>query len=232
MSITLEEALAATRTGDVWVFRGRSFADRAIQFTTNSPVNHVGMALVVDDLPPMLWHAELGRGLPSTWTGRRERGAQLHDLHDAVRQWTDRYRQQAWLRQIDPEVSRAQEDAALRAVARIHGTAFPSHAQLAWRWIRGRLPTPRLRRGGAAPPAGQQLGQSVAPTEPGPGTLASAYCAEIVALTFEEMGLLRPRRRGASWYDPGRFWSGDRLILADGHRLGAEIAVRVPPRGD
>jgi hypothetical protein len=30
---------------------------------------------------------------------------------------------------------------------------------------------------------------------------------------------------GPSWYDAGRFWSGDRLDLTNGFRLGTEIAV-------
>jgi hypothetical protein len=42
------------------------------------------------------------------------------------------------------------------------------------------------------------------------------------------MGLLAAGRHPASWYDPGRFWSGDRLRLASGFRLGAEIPVAVP----
>src|SRR6266545_1325416 len=58
--ISLDEAIDLTRTGDVWLFRGRKVADRAIQVTTNSPVNHVGMSVVIDDLPPLMWHAELG----------------------------------------------------------------------------------------------------------------------------------------------------------------------------
>jgi hypothetical protein len=39
------------------------------------------------------------------------------------------------------------------------------------------------------------------------------------------MGLL-PSRRPASWYDPGRFWSGDRIALVPPFALGAEVAVR------
>ena len=63
--IGLDEALDLTRTGDVWVFRGHTAADRAIQLTTNSPVNHVGMSVVLEDLPALMWHAELGRSLPA-----------------------------------------------------------------------------------------------------------------------------------------------------------------------
>jgi hypothetical protein len=201
-SISLDEAVHLTRTGDVWVFRGSSPADRAIRVTTNSPVNHVGMAVVVEDLPPLMWHAELGRSLPDMWTGAHQRGAQLHDLRDAVTTWSVRYKQRAWLRQLDHEITREMEDAVLRTIARLDGTPFPSTARLAGRWLQGRLPTRRRA-----------------------ATLETAFCAEIVALTYEAMGLLPTRR--PNWYDPGRFWSGDDLQLRDGARLGEEITVRV-----
>ena len=67
---------------------------------TNSPVNHVGMSVVLDDMPPLMWHAELGRSLPDLWAGGHHRGVQLHDLHDAVVTWGRRYGQRAWLRQL------------------------------------------------------------------------------------------------------------------------------------
>jgi hypothetical protein len=59
-------------------------------------------------------------------------------------------------------------------------------------------------------------------------SLESAYCAEVVAVTYEDMGLL-PGDRKPNWYDPGRFWSGDGLALREGYRLGGEIAVVLPP---
>ncbi len=60
-------------------------------------------------------------------------------------------------------------------------------------------------------------------------TLETAYCAEVVAVTYEAMGLL-PAGRRPNWYDPGRFWSGDDLGLHGGARLGSEIEVGIPPR--
>jgi hypothetical protein len=209
-AISLDEAIDLTRTGDIWIFRGRSTPDRAIRAVTNSPVNHVAMSLAIDDMPPMMWHAELGRSLPDLWSGNFHRGVQLHDLRDAVTVWAHRYGQRGWLRQLEPPVGKEMEDKALRAVARLDGTPFPSSAQLAWRWARGRLP--RIR-------------QSVAPDTP----LETAYCAEVVAITYETMGLLAAGRH-PGWYDPGRFWSGDDLVLCDGYRLGDEIAVDVPLR--
>ncbi len=86
-----EQAARLTRTGDVWLFRGSSTADRAIRAFTNSPVNHVGMVIALDDLPPLLWHAELGRTIPDVWAGITHRGTQLHRLVDAVGQWHHRY---------------------------------------------------------------------------------------------------------------------------------------------
>jgi hypothetical protein len=206
-SISLDEAVELTRTGDVWLFRGRTMADRAIRMTTNSPVNHVGMAIVIDDLPPLMWHAELGRSLPDMWSGGHHRGAQLHDLRDAVLVWATRYHQRTWLRQLDPPATTAMQDAALRAVARLDGTPFPSTSRLAARWLRGRIP---IRR-----PSGRDM------------NLETAFCAEIVAVTYQSMGLLARGRR-PNWFDPGRFWSGDDLDLENGATLGGEISIRLP----
>ncbi len=203
----LREAAALTRTGDLWLFRGRSAADRTIRIATNSPVNHVGMAIAVDDLPPLMWHAELGRSLPDVWSGEHGRGAQLHVLTDAVIVWANNYGQRAWLRQLEPPATPEMEDAALRTVARLAGTPFPTMANLTGRWLKG-----RTRR------AGRESRDQ----------LESAYCAEIVASTYVSMGLL-PAERSVSWYDPGRFWSGDGLALLQGSHLGAEIDVIVPP---
>jgi hypothetical protein len=200
-AVTLEEAAGLTRTGDVWLFRGRKPADRAIQVATNSPVNHVGMAVVLEDLPPLLWHAELGRSLPDLWSGTRHRGVQLHDLRSAVTVWAERYGQRAWLRQLDPAAGAELEDAVLRTIARLDGLPFPSTAGLASSWIRGRIPS-----------------RTQLPA------LETAYCAQVLATTYQSMGLLDGRHR-TNWYDAGRFWSGDELELAHGYQLGGEIAV-------
>ncbi|MEJ3745986.1 hypothetical protein WEI85_22175 [Actinomycetes bacterium KLBMP 9797] len=212
-ALGLDEAVDLCRTGDLWLFRGRSGADRAIQVTTNSPVNHVGMAVVIEDLPPMMWHAELGKSLPDLWSGGHQRGVQLHDLRAAVLTWARRYEQRAWLRQLEPPPGHDQENAVLRTIARLDGTPFPSSAQLAYRWLRGRMPVPGLDKKERAVHKSR---------------LESAYCAEVVAVTYEAMGLL-PAGRSPNWYDPGRFWSGDELPLTGGYRLGSEITVDIPP---
>ena len=205
--LALDEAVATAATGDIWLFRGRSPADRVIRTLTNSPVNHVGMAVVIDDLPPLMWHAELGRSLPDLWSGSRQRGVQLHDLRDAVTVWATRYGQQAWLRQLEPAATREMEDAVLRTIARLDGTPFPSTTRLASRWLLGRAPAIRRQTRDTK--------------------LETAYCAEVLAITYQAMGLL-PGKHNPNWFDAGRFWSGDNLGLSGGFRLGGEIAVRTP----
>ena len=198
--LALDDAVAIAATGDLWLFRGSSIADRAIQTVTNSPVNHVGMVVAIDDLPALLWHAELGRSLPDVWTGERQRGVQLHLLADAVRAWRERYGQRSWMRQLEGTIEREHEDRLMQVIERFDGRPFPTTPGLARQWLTG-----RFRRRATS--------------------LETVYCAELIATTYQHMRLL-PERRPASWYDPGRFWSGDRIELQPPFALTAEIAVR------
>jgi hypothetical protein len=199
--IAFEEAIATARTGDIWLFRGRSLADRAIQTLTNSPVNHVGMAVALDDMPPLLWHAELGRSLPDAWTGERHRGVQLHQLADAVRTWDAKYGQRAWVRHLEGgQLTRAHEDRLIEMIDKYDGKPFPTTPGLMRSWVTGRVRRREASR-------------------------ETVYCAELVATTMQHMGLL-PARRPMSWYDPGKFWSGDEIVLVEPFSLGEEIAVR------
>jgi hypothetical protein len=123
---------------------------------------------------------------------------QLHLLADAVRTWHDRYGQRAWTRQLMPQLERDHEDRLMEMIQRYDGHPFPTTAGLARRWLNG-----RVRRN---------------------ASLETIYCAELVATTYQHMGLL-PSHRPASWYDPGRFWSGDQLGLLPPFDLGPEVAV-------
>jgi hypothetical protein len=231
-AISLDEALDSTRTGDVWLFRGRSGPDRAIQTLTNSPVNHVAMAVALDDLPPLMWHAELGNKLTDMWTGTNHRGVQLNDAREAAEQWMQKYGQRCWIRQLTPYAGREQEDLLLTVIARMDGTAFPTTARLAGRWFKGRVPTMNdITRG--VPVLDEKVRASSerrkserSRKKESKVGLESAYCAEVVALTYENMGLLATDKQ-PNWFDPGKFWSGDTLPLAPGYALGAEIAVEL-----
>lgn len=198
-TLLFEDAVAGAATGDIWLFRGRSVADLAIRTLTNAPVNHVGMVVALDDLPPLLWHAELGMSLPDVWTGEHQRGVQLHRLADAVRVWERRYGQRAWMRQLEGPIVPRQEDELMQVIAEYDGKPFPRTLGLARSWATGRVRRREVSR-------------------------ETLYCAELVAITYQRMGIL-PGRRPASWFDPGRFSSTDRLQLVPPYALGGEIAI-------
>ncbi len=224
-TVSLQQALDQTRTGDIWLFRGGSGPDRAIQTLSNAPVNHVGMTVAIDDLPPLMWSAELGNKLVDVWTGDNHRGVQLNDARESVEQWFNVYGQRCWLRQLTPYATREQEDRMLRVIARMDGTPFPSTARVTGRWFRGRVPTAGdWTRGIPFLDRKVQESSRRRKEEKRKMGLETAYCAETVAITYEEMGLLITDK-DSSWFDPGKFWSGDTLPLAPGYRLGDEIAV-------
>jgi hypothetical protein len=199
--LPFDEAIATAATGDIWLFRGRSLADRAIQTVTNSPINHVGMAIALDDMPPLLWHAELGRSLPDAWTGERPRGVQLHKLADAVRTWEQKYGQRGWVRRLEGgTIERHHEDRLIETIDKYNGKPFPTTPGLARSWATGRIRRRQASR-------------------------ETIYCAELVAVTLQHMGLLGDKRP-MSWYDPGKFWSGDEVELEPPFKLGGEISVQ------
>jgi hypothetical protein len=158
------------------------------------------VALAIEDLPPLLWHAELGMSTEDVWAGQPQRGAQLHRLTEAVTTWVDKYGQRPYFRQLDTVVTRDMEDEFLRVVNEWNGHRFPRTGSLVRRWLSG-----RIRR--SVP-------------------LEDVFCAELAAITYQRMGLLGSERP-VNWYDPGRFWSGDRLELSPGAVLGEEIEVLV-----
>ena len=105
------------------------------------------------------------------------------------------------------------------------GTAFPTTARLTGRWFRGRLPVVSdFTRG--IPVVHSKVRESAEhdKTRRRTAGLETAYCAETVAITYEEMGLLRTEKR-ENYFDPGKFWSGDSLTLTPGYRLGEEVSV-------
>ena len=106
------------------------------------------------------------------------------------------------MRQIDIDTTTEMEDAIVQTIDELDGRTFPGTRTLAAGWIQGRV----HRR----------------------TKLEQLFCAEVVAITYERMGLLEATRP-PNWYDPGKFWSGNRLELV-GATLGPEIAVGdIPP---
>ena len=179
---------------------------------TNSPVNHVGMTVAIDDLPPLIWHAELGDKLTDMWTGSNHRGVQLNDARQAVERWIHNYGQRCWLRQLTPYATREQEDRLLRVIARMDGTPFPITARLTARWFRGRVPTANDWTRGI-PVVDSKVRESARAQE---GREAQSRAWRLRTAPRRSPS---PTRRWVcsttekhfNWFDPGKFWSGDVL---------------------
>ena len=183
------------------------------------------MTVAIDDLPPLIWHAELGDKLIDVWTGSNHRGVQLNDAREAVERWMNDYGQRCWLRQLTPYATREQEDRLLRVIARMDGTPFPSTARLT-----GDGFAAECRRESTGPGESRSWTARFANrSSEGKQKSARSVWKPLTARRPSPS----PTRRWACWR-PTRtrtgltratFWSGDTLPLAPGYRLGDEIAV-------
>src|SRR6478672_110962 len=107
----------------------------------------------------------------------------------------------------------------------MNGTSFPTTARLTGRWIRGRVPTAGDWTRGI-PFVHKRVRESAEHDKQQRRAvgLETAYCAETVAITYDEMGLLTTEKR-ENYFDAGSFWSGDELPLIPGCELGKEISI-------
>ena len=227
-TVSLQRALDETRTGDIWLFRGALRARTApSRSMTNAPVNHVGMTVAIDDLPPLIWHAELGDKLVDLWTGTNHRGVQLNDLRAGGRALDPDLRPALLAASAHARMpTREQEDrdaAGDRADGR-HPVPVDCAVDRAAGSAAGYRTSADFTRG--IPFVHTKVRQSVErrKAEKSSAGLETAYCAETVAITYEEMGLLKTEKH-SNWFDPGKFWSGDTLPLTAEYRLGDEISV-------
>ena len=163
------------------------------------------------------------------WTSTHQLGVQLHDLRDAVCVWANRYGQRAWLRQLDPPADAEMEKAVLRTVARLDGTPFPSTAQLAWRWLRGRVPAVRLPAlPGRALPDARVGGKRLFHLRPGQPPTGDVGCGQ-------QRGQIRIRPPGDDLAGPPGHGAAGRQLglgLRGGERVELlDPAHRLPPVG-
>ena len=167
------------------------------------------MVVALDDLPPLLWHTEPGGPAEDVWTGDAPPWCrQLTPARRASRCDDPQYGQRPYVRQLDGEITREMEDELLRVIdSWTHAKPFPHHEPAGPPHMdRGTVPVAR-------PPA------------------EGVYCAQLVAITFRRMGLLRIRSARRTGTTRSKFWSGDRLQLPPhGASLGGELAVTVDLR--
>jgi len=178
-TIRFEAIEPSLRTGDLILFQGDSRRSRIVETISRSKFSHVGMVIRPDGKPPLLWHTDPRPVTTDLADAESHSGAQLNDLAAALRRMTSpEYGDTPCLRQLLVTRTPALDDAARRAIAAVDEKPFPSPLRVFRDWFLGKLhfATPGRRMD----------------------------CAEIVAITYQRMGLLPPAPP-ANAYAPGDF---------------------------
>src|SRR4029453_4112430 len=105
-----------------------------------------------------------------------------------------------WMRPFEGgTLTREHEDRLIETIDKYDGKPFPTTPGLMRSWATGRVRRREVSR-------------------------ETIYCAELVAVTLQHMGLRRDKAP-IGWSDPGKFWSGDDLQLIEPFSLTGEIMV-------
>jgi hypothetical protein len=97
------------------------------------------MAVALDDLPPLLWHSELGRSLPDVWTGERQRRRAAAPAPGRGDDLAAALRPAGLESGADGTIERHHEDRLMEMIDRFDGQPFPTTLGLARQWLNGRL---------------------------------------------------------------------------------------------
>jgi hypothetical protein len=192
------------RTGDVFLFHGASRRSRVIEEVTRSRFSHIGMIVRTDQAkPPLLWHSDPRAVTEDSAEDRPHPGAQLNDLAAAMAVMTNPdYGDTPYVRQLILERRPELNEIALQAIAAMDETSFPSLLKIVKEWTLGKL--------------------HIATSEP------RMDCAEVVAVTYQRMGLLAPEPP-ANAYAPNDFSAKhEKLKLLEGAALGPQLQVLWP----
>jgi hypothetical protein len=195
-----EELRPALDSGDVLLFGGDGLVCSTIKAVTRSRWSHV--ALVVRPHPagpPLLWEATAAPELPDLVRHEIRPGVNLFDLE----QWVRHYAGRTALRRLHVARTEAMRAALLAFFHEVHGRPFEQR----------RLQLFRSMYDG---PLGANREED----------LSSLFCSELVAASYQRMGLLSPHPP-SNEYTP-RDFSSDRetpLPLLLEASLGDEVIV-------
>jgi len=196
-----EDLAPNLRTGDILLFHGRSQLGRVLEITGGSEFSHVGMIVRRKaDAPPLLWHS-VPRPVSEDVLGDREHGgAQLNPLEAALASMTTpAHGDTPFVRQLQVERTPAMEATALEAVRAVDDTPFPSNWRFVVHWLLGRLHVPTT---------GKHMD-----------------CAEVLARTYQRMGLLPPEPPPNAYVPRDFSAQQGKLQLLRGATLGPQVQV-------
>jgi hypothetical protein len=191
------------QTGDLLFGHGSETSSRAIEIITDSPYSHVAMIVRLGaDRVPYVWEeAPQALGPDPVEGNHAHGGAQLGPAEEIIGQFY-RWHDAAYWRPLVWERPANFDDQVAALLPPLEGIPFTDQKAMIERWIAGRL---HIR---------------LPPTE--------MFCAELVALTFQRLGLLPPDPP-PNWYAPGSFGgTPPQAKFRDGIQLGEAVLVARP----
>lgn len=169
---------AEARTGDIILFQGATSSARLIQMLTGDHWSHVGMVVRSGSGALLFWESEWVADLDDRGLMARKTGPQLVDLRErlALNARLGLTRSFAY-RALNNTLSHRQHDVLQSFMAEVHGMRFPKPREFVEEIVEGLL----ARR----------------------NRLRAYFCSELVAESYQRMGLLEEGR------PPNRYWPSD-----------------------
>jgi hypothetical protein len=203
-TVSYETIEPRLRTGDVFLFHGKSAISKKVERGTRSRFSHASMVVRPDpSQPPFLWQTGPVKIVRDRLTRTDHGGAQLGDLKEALLLMTSpEYGDQPYLRQLNVNRTPEFEQLAMMIVSDIDGRPFPTMTQMMRQWKAGQSRRSESDR--------------------------TLFCAELVAETFMRIGLLL-LDPPPNAYSPKHFSEQyRRLHLLKGASFGPELKVARP----
>ncbi len=191
------------KTGDLVFFAGRGLVSASVQAVTHCKWSHVAMVMVLSEYDFVcLWESTTLRNLKDLNMGQVHEGVQLVPLSTRLRSY-------------EGEV----------AVRQLQGVTLGKKHLKALTTLRRRL---------AGRPYEESTLELMMSAYDGPGgdqaeNLSSLFCSELVAETYQALGLIRSGRRDkpSNEYTPADFSEAREDLPWIRGRLGPEIGVRL-----
>jgi hypothetical protein len=203
-TVVYEDIEPRLRTGDVFLFHGKSAISKKVERGTRSRFSHASMVVRPDvSKPPFLWQTGPVKIVRDRLTRTDHGGAQLGDLKEALLLMTSpEYGDEPYVRQLTLNRTPEFEQLTMMIVSDIDGRPFPTMTQMMQQWKAGQSRRSESDR--------------------------TLFCAELVAETFMRIGLLLLDPPPNS-YSPKSFSSAyKRLRLLKGASFAPELHVTRP----
>ena len=195
---TYDEVRGRLKTGDIILTGGTSLFSKAIKFLTKSEWSHVGMVVRTDEWNfVLMWESTTPSGVEDVRTGEVTRGVQLVPLSERVRTYKGSFA----VRQISRALTVDEVEKLKAFRAKVRGRNYDMDAL---ELLGSAIDVPFLPQN----------------TE----DIASLFCCELIAETYQELGLL-DEVKPSNEYVPHDFSERAGLQLQGDINLGPETNI-------